>query len=114
MPLSSAPDFTTLLWNIITFTGDRTLLLTDEFGFLQSNTVGGTQTVTIPPNSDVDFKRGTQISFEQKNTAVLDILAGVGVTIDSRGAFLTANGQFAVFSIVQDEIDNWVAFGDLA
>ena len=114
MPLSSAPDFTTLLWNIITFTGDRTLSLSDAFEFLQSNTAGGTQTITIPPNTDVEFEVGVQISFEQKNTAVLDIAAGVGVTIDSRGALLTANGQFAVFSIVQDEIDNWIAFGDLA
>lgn len=114
MPLSGAPDFTTLLWRIILFTGDRTLLLSDEFAFLQSNTAGGTQTVTIPPNSDVDFSVGMQISFEQKNTALLDIEAGVGVSLDSRGALLTANGQFAVFSIVQDEIDNWIAFGDLA
>lgn len=88
-------------------------MLSDEFAFLQSNTAGGTQTVTIPPNSDVNFAVGLQISFEQKNTAILDIESGAGVTLDSRGALLTANGQFAVFSIVQDEIDNWIAFGDL-
>lgn len=111
MPLSNAIN---PLWGILTFTGDRTLLITDRFLFLQANTVGGTQTVTIPPNSTVPFNVGDQLSFEQKNTAVLDIEAGVGVTIDSRGTLLIANGRFAVFSIVQDEIDNWVLFGDLA
>lgn len=111
MPLSSTIN---PIWAILQFTGDRTLLITDKFLLLQANTVGGTQTVTIPPNSEVPFNVGDQMSFEQKNTAVLDIETGVGVNIDSRDALLIANGQFAVFSIVQDEIDNWVLFGDLA
>lgn len=115
MPLSTQISITPFLsWNIITFTGDRTLLLTDAYGFLRSNTVGGTQTVTIPPNTDVAFEIGTQISFEQFNTAVLDIAPGAGVTLDSRGALLIANDQFAVFSIVQDSLDVWSVFGDLA
>jgi hypothetical protein len=103
-----------LAWTIITFLGDRTLLLTDAFGFLLSDTVGGTQTVTIPPNSDVAFGIGVQISFKQKNTAVLDFAAGAGVTIESRGALVAATGQFAVMSIVQDSPDVWSLFGDLA
>ena len=111
MPLSEQADLT---WRIVTFLGDRTLIASDASALLQSNTVGGTQTVTIPPNSDVPFPIGTQLSLEQKNTAVLDIAAGGGVTIDSRGALLILNGQFAVASIVQDEIDNWILFGDLA
>lgn len=103
-----------LAWRIALFTGDRTLSIDDAFAFLLSNTVGGTQTVTIPPSSDVAFEIGTQISFKQKNTAVLDFAAGVGVTIESRGGLLTANDQFAVMSIVQDSLDLWSLFGDLA
>ena len=111
MPLASAIN---PIWAILEFSGDRTLLITDRFLLLQANTVGGTQTVTIPPHSDVAFNVGDQLSFEQKNTAVLDIADGAGVNIDSRGALFIANGRFAVFSIVQDEIDNWVLFGDWA
>ncbi len=111
MPLSSAGD---LAWRIVPFLGDITLSAEDAFAFLKSNTAGGTQTVTIPPNSDVAFEPGVQISFEQKNTAALDIAAGIGVTLQSRGGLLNANGQFAVISIVQDEPDVWVLFGDLA
>lgn len=111
MPLASAGD---LAWRIALFAGDISLTIEDAFAFLQSNTVGGTQTVTVPPNADVAFEIGTQISFEQKNTAALDIAAGIGVTLQSRGGLLNANGQFAVISIVQDEPDVWVLFGDLA
>ncbi len=111
MPLASAGD---LAWRIAIFTGDITLTIEDAFAFLQSNTVGGTQTVTIPPNSVVAFEIGTQISFKQLNTAILDFAAGGGVTIQSRGGFVAANGQFAVISIVQDAANIWSLFGDLA
>lgn len=115
MPLSAQISITPFLaWNIITFLGDRTLLLTDAYGYLRSNTVGGTQTVTIPPNSDVAFEIGTQISFEQLNTAILDFAAGGGVTIQSRGGLIAANGQFAVMSIVKDSANVWSLFGDTA
>lgn len=117
MPLSSTIDrqqFDAFLpWSIITFTGDRTLLLTDAFGYLIS-TDGAAQTVTIPPNSDVDFDIGTQISFKQGGAGLLDFATGAGVTIESRGALVDANGQEAVISIVQDSENVWSLFGDTA
>ena len=114
MPAGGPSVAFALAWDIVLFTGDRTLSIDDAFAFLQSNTVGGTQTITVPPNSDVDFEIGEQISFKQKNTAVLDIAPGAGVTLESRGALLIASDQFAVFSIVQDSLDVWSVFGDLA
>lgn len=111
MPLTSR---VALAWRIVFFAGDITLSIEDAFAFLLSNTAGGTQTVTIPPNSVVPFEIGTQISFKQANTAVLDFAAGGGVTIESRGALVTAAGQSAVMSIVQDSPDVWSLFGDLA
>lgn len=111
MPLSSIGG---LVWQIAEFTGDIQLTADDAFKYLLSNTAGGTQTVTIPAASVVAFPIGVQISFKQKNTAVLDFAAAGGVTIESRGALVTAAGQFAVMSIVQDSTDVWSLFGDLA
>lgn len=114
MPLSASPDLTILLpWTIIPFSGDRTLLLTDAFDYLISSD-GTAQTVTIPPNSDVDFEIGTQISFKQGGAGALDFASGAGVTIESRGNLVTANGQEAVISAVQDSLNVWSLFGDLA
>lgn len=112
MPLSN--DITAFLpWTIITFSVDRALLITDQFNYLIL-TGATARTVTIPPNSDVAFRVGTQISFKQNGTGLLTFAAGGGVTLESRGGLLDANGQFAVMSIVQDSADIWSLFGDLA
>lgn len=113
MPLSSDIDNTQLVWSIITFSVDRTLLLSDAFAYLIL-TGAIARTVTIPPNVDVAFEIGTQISFKQGGSGLLDFTEGAGVTIESRGALLDANGQSAVMSIVQDSTDVWSLFGDLA
>lgn len=110
MPLSFAVP---LQWEIIPFIGNRILLLTDEFGYLISQD-GAAQTVTIPPNSDVPFQVGTQISCKQGGMGVVSFVAGAGVMIESRGALLDTNGQFAVTSIVQDSANLWSLFGDTA
>jgi len=102
-----------LAWEFVTFSGDRTLVIEDAFKMLQSTDTGGTQDVTIPPNTDVPFALGTQISFEQKGTSTLGFIAGSGVTVDVAGT-LAVNAQFGTVTLVQDEIDNWVLFGNIA
>ena len=110
MPLSFA---TPLAWQIIPFNGNRILQLTDEFAYLISQDGAG-QTVTIPPNSDVAFADGTQMSFKQGGAGVVTFAPGAGVMIESNGGLLDTNGQFAVVSIVQDSTDVWSLFGDTA
>lgn len=110
MPLTFPPP---LAWEIITFTGNRILQLSDAFAYLISQDGAG-QTVTIPPNSDVAFQVGTQISFKQGAAGVITFAPGAGVAIQSRGALLNTNGEFAVTSIVQDSADVWSLFGDTA
>ena len=112
IPILLDTDPSALAWEFVIFTGDRTLLLTDQFKMLRSNTVGGTQTVTIPPNSSVPFIRGTQISFEQGNTAVLDITEGSGVTLNTPGT-KTLTSRYATATIIQKEIDDWVILGNI-
>lgn len=110
MPLSFTLP---IVWEIIPFSGNRILAITDAFGYLISQDGAG-QTVTIPPNSDVVFQIGTQISLKQGGGGVVTFAPGAGVMIESRGAFLDTNGQFAVTSIVQDSLDVWSLFGDTA
>jgi len=117
MPLSSSIDraqFNSFLpWNIITFNGDRTLLISDAFAYLIAID-GVLQTVTVPLNSAVDFDVGTQISFKLGGVGSLDIVGAGGVILESSGALFSAAGTEAVFSIVQDATNIWSVFGDLA
>ena len=110
MPLSFTLP---IVWEIITFSGNRILQLSDAFGYLISQDGAG-QTLTVPPNDDVDFDVGTQISFKQGGVGVVTFAPGAGVMIESRGAQLDTNGQFAVVSIVQDSVNVWSLFGDTA
>lgn len=110
MPLSVTLP---LQWEIVTFSGNIILSIEDAFDYLISQDGAG-QTVTIPPNSDVAFEQGTQISFKQGGAGVITFAPGAGVTIESRGTLLNSNGQDAVISIVQDSADVWSLFGDTA
>jgi len=99
-------------WEFVAFSGDRTLVLSDAFKMLQSTDNGGTQEVTVPPNADVAFEKGVQITFEQKGTSTLSFVGGAGVNIDVGGQ-LSVGLQYGTVTLVQDEIDNWVLFGNV-
>jgi hypothetical protein len=99
-------------WEFTSFNGDRTLEEVDAFKMLRSIDNGGAQEVTIPPNSDVPFIKGTQISFLQKGTAILSFVGGIGVTINVPGQPEIAR-QWGTVTLVQEEIDDWVLLGNL-
>jgi len=100
-----------LIWEFVPFSGNRTLEITDAFKMLQSTDTGGTQQVTVPPNSTVAFDKGTQISFEQKGTAILSFVAGAGVNIDTPSTLAVA-ARFGIVTLIQDQIDNWILAGN--
>jgi hypothetical protein len=53
--------------------------------------------LTIPPNSSVAYGIGTQINIMQMDaTGTVTITAGAGVTLQSDGAKLKTNAQYAV------------------
>jgi hypothetical protein len=99
-------------WQFVSFSGDYTPGFTDKFKMLRSVDDGGTQTVTIPPNADVPFEVGTQISFKQHGTSILDFVPGVGVTLDSPNSF-EVSGQYGSVTVVQDEPNRWFLVGNL-
>jgi len=102
-------------WGFVDFTGARILVASDAFQYLRSLDDVTSQIVTVPPAVDLAFQPGTQISFEQLGTGTIELTPGAAVTINSRGALLESNGQFAVVSLVLGPtLDTWTAFGDLA
>lgn len=100
-------------WVFVDFTGDRTLQLTDAHRMLRALDNGGTQTVTVPPNSEVDFDIGTQISLRQLGTSTLSVAAGAGVTIDTPST-LDVYAQNGTITLIQEETDRWSLAGNLA
>lgn len=101
-------------WEYVTVVGNRDLVFTDRFKMLQTVDNGGSQSLTIPPVSvDLPWEVGDQISFEQKGTSTLDIVAGAGVNIDTPSTLIVSS-QFGTITIMMDEVNNWVAFGNLA
>jgi len=100
------------VWGFVSFSGDRTLVLTDAYKMLKANKTGGAQTVTIPPNTSVAFEVGTQISFLRNGTATLAVAAGSGVTLNSPSN-LTVNARYGTVTIIQEAANTWFIAGNL-
>ena len=70
--------------------------------------------LTIPPNSSVAYGIGTQINIMQMNaTGTVTITAGAGVTLNSDGAKLKTNAQYAVATCCKIATNIWVVVGNL-
>jgi hypothetical protein len=68
---------------------------------------------TIPKNLNCPVPIGTEIQMEQAGIGGLTVVAGAGVTINSRGADLILAGQFAVAALKKVAADTWTLTGDL-
>jgi len=69
--------------------------------------------VTIPPNSSVAYGIGTQINILQLAAGVVTITAGAGVTLNSDGAKLKTNAQYALATCCKISTNVWVVLGNL-
>ena len=76
-------------------------------------TNGSAVSFTIPSNSSVAFPVGTVIEMEQAGAGALSVVAGSGVTINSRSADLTLAGQYSVAFVKKVATDTWTMNGDL-
>jgi predicted TIM-barrel enzyme len=70
-------------------------------------------TFTIPPNSSVAFGIGTQINIAQLGAGQTTIVAGSGVTLNSAGAKLKLDSQYAVATCVKTDTNTWFVVGNL-
>jgi len=87
-------------------------VLTDD-GKLVTMSNASANTITIPPNSGVAFGIGTQINIAQLGAGATTIVAGSGVTLNSDGAKLKLNAQYAVATCVKTDTNTWFVVGNL-
>lgn len=105
--------FAQLLVTQTTQTANYTYALADAGTLVEYNS-SSAGTLTVPPNSSVAFPIGTTISGRQLGTGLATIAAGVGVTIDSRGAALKSAGQYAEWNLTKRGTNEWVLSGDIS
>ena len=69
---------------------------------------------TVPPNSSVAFALGTEIEiFQSVSTGHVKLVAGSGVTLNSRHNLVSSSGQFSAISLKKIATDEWDVIGDL-
>lgn len=91
-----------------------TLVLADGTSMAVEMNVASANNLTVPPNSSVAFVTGTVIEVAQLGAGTTTLVAGAGVTINSRGALLNLAGQYAVASLRKRGTNLWLATGDLS
>jgi len=89
-----------------------TTVLTDD-GKLITCSDASAIALTIPPNSSVAYGIGTQINIAQLGAGTVTITAGAGVTLNSDGAKLKLNAQYAVATCVKTDTNTWFVVGNL-
>ena len=90
-----------------------TFVLADA-GKMVTSANGSAQTITVPPNSSVAFAVGTQIILQGILAGVVTLVAGAGVTVNSKDAALAIDGQWAAVTLVKTATDVWSLIGALA
>lgn len=68
-------------------------------------------TVTIPPESSVNFLIGTRIYVYQSGVGQTSIVGGIGVTINSQGSVLSLAAQYCMCVLVKIASNTWTMQG---
>lgn len=89
-----------------------TLVLADAGKTIDLNNASSIS-MTVPPNSSVAFPVGTRIDLVQSGAGQVTVVAGSGVTINSKGSALKLTGQWSGATLIQRSANTWVLVGDL-
>ncbi len=89
-----------------------TTVLSDDGKFITCSNAASIS-VTIPPNSSVAYGIGTQLNFAQLGAGTVQLVAGSGVTLNSAGAKLKLDAQYAVATCVKTDTNTWFVVGNL-
>jgi hypothetical protein len=89
-----------------------TLVLADATKFVEMNN-SSANTVTVPPNSSVEFPVGSRIDIVQTGSGQTTIQAGVGVTVNSFDSGTKLSGQWAGASLIKRAENTWVLIGNI-
>jgi hypothetical protein len=76
--------------------------------------VASANNLTVPPFADVAFATGTMINVIQIGAGQTTLVAGSGVTINSKSGNLKITGQYSGVSLYKRDTNTWVAVGDLS
>ena len=95
--------------SIISLSTSYTLLLTDASKMIELSNGGS---LTIPPESSVNFPVGTQVIVVQTGTSQVTIAPGSGVTVNGTPG-LKLRSQWSSATIVKRSSNTWIALGDL-
>ena len=93
-------------------TASYTLVIGDA-GKLVTMSNAAANNLTVPPNSSVAFPTGTRIDVLQKGAGQTTLVAGSGVTINSKGSALKLSARYAGATLIKYGTDTWFAVGDL-
>jgi len=95
-------------------TGTTYTFVLADAGKMVTSANAGAQTITVPPNSSVAFAVGTQIILQGILAGVVTLVAGAGVTVNSKDAALAIDGQWAAVTLIKTATDVWSLIGALA
>ena len=98
---------------LVTQSGTAVTAALTDVGKLINFTSGTAVAFTIPANATVAFSVGDQINIMALSTATTTIVAGAGVTLNSNGAKLILNGQYAVATCLKTDTNTWVVVGNV-
>lgn len=100
--------------SINTQTGTSYTLVASDINKIVEMNNGSANTLTVPPNSSVEFPIGTRIDVVQYGAGTTTIAQGAGVTIRSKDSALDISGQYAGATLYKRGTDEWVLIGALA
>lgn len=111
----TAANATTLAASVVAInaqTGTTYTAVVGDVGKLITASNAAAIALTIPPSV---FAVGDQINIMQGTggSGVVTITAGAGVTLNSNGAKLKTNGQFAVATVLCTASNTFLVFGNL-
>lgn len=89
-----------------------TLALSD-LGKMISMVNASAQTLTVPPDSSVNFAIGTQIPVRQGGAGQITFSPGAGVTLRSRGSVFRTAGIYAYATLIKIAANTWDVTGDI-
>jgi len=92
-------------------TSSYTVALTDKDKTVEMN-IGSANTITVDPDSSIDFPIGTQIDILQVGSGQTTVVAGSGVTINATPG-LKLRTQWAGATLRKRAANTWVLVGDL-
>jgi hypothetical protein len=110
---SASSTYYPLNANINNQTSSYIIQLTDSGKIVEMES-SSVNTLTVPPESSVNFSIGTVLDIVQYGSGQTTIVAGSGVTIRSKNNNLKLTAQYSGASLYKKSSDLWVVVGDLS